>query len=321
MLVELNRFSQTGYVQNDGSMIHYMQGQAVDSITRFNWLHDSVKSGYRIDGPLDVGNTGEKGKWIEGRKQTRAAIYGNVAWNCSTGLMVKGDFHKVAHNTGIDCTAKDISLINILPDGGNRHSIGRNNAVGAMDGFRGRRDRVRYPLPPLCSHNWIGLTEKGDVRDLLRDPANLDFRPAANSALVNRGTPESGVPWDAIGQAPDIGAYEHGAARYLIAGRQLPTASTPVPPNGSKTVKPDADLMWLDGLGATGHDVYFGTSRKAVATAENGSPESLGRHNTNILSPGLLELGQTYYWRVDAIAPAGAARGPVWTFTVRAEGR
>ncbi len=316
MLVELNRFSQTGYVQNDGSMIHYMQGQAVNSITRFNWLRDSVKSGYRIDGPLDVGNTGEKGKWIEGQKQTKGIIYGNVMWNCSTGLMVKGDYHTVAHNTGVECTAKDISLINILPDGGNRHSVGRNNAVGAMDGFRGNRTRIKYPLPPLCSHNWIGLTEKADVRDLLRDTANLDFRPIADSALVDKGSKESGVPWDSIG-TPDIGAYEHGAERYWIAGRRLPTASTSVPPDGSTTVKPDADLMWLEALDATSHDVYLGTDRQAVAAARKGSEEHLKTSNANIVDPGKLSPGQTYYWRVDANGPDGVVRGTLWSFTIK----
>jgi len=296
-----------------------MQGQAVDSITRFNWLHDSVKSGFRIDGPLDVGNTGEKGKWIEGEKQTKGAIYGNAVWNCGTGLMVKGDYHVVAHNTGMGCSAKDISLINMQPEGGNQHSIGRNNAAEAMDGYRGNRRRVRFPLPPLCSHNWIGLQSGASLREVLRDPDNLDFRPAAGSALVDAGSVKAGVIWNVVGRAPDIGAYESGATRYWIPGRQVATASSPVPPDGSTHVKHDADLMWLGGLDATLHDVYLGVDWQSVEQAGRGSPAFRGRRSSNVLSPGRLHLqpGKTFYWRVDAVGPNGPARGRVWSLSVQ----
>lgn len=318
MLVELNRFSQTGYLQNDGAMIHYMQGQAVGSITRFNWLHDSVKLGYRIDGPLDVGNTGEKGRWIDGERQTRAAIYGNVSWNCGTGLMVKGDYHVVAHNTAMGSTAKDISMINILPAGGNRHSVGRNNAAGAMDGFRGSRGRSKYPLPPLCSHNWIGFAVGGDVRDQLRDPGNLDFRPAIKSALIDAGSLQTGLAWQTSGGGPDIGAYESGAPGYWIPGRRLPAASCPIPRDGSKTAKLDADLMWLPGLEATVHEVYFGTDREMVETADVDSPVFRGSQSVNIFSPHCLKFGVTCFWRVDAVGRNGRVRGDVWSFTASA---
>ena len=116
---------------------------------------------------------------------------------------------------------------------------------------------------------------------------------------------------DDLGKAPDIGAYEHGDKVYWIPGFQFPHASTPIPPDGATTVKPDADLMFLAGHQGTKHIIYFGTSptrlaKQAVLT------------DTNIYRPGRLEAGQAYHWRVDAVTAAGTVvEGPRWRFTVR----
>ena len=48
----------------------------------------------------------------------------------------------------------------------------------------------------------------------LTDPAHFDFRPAADSPLVDAGAIVP--PWtnDFEGSRPDIGAYEHGAPAW-----------------------------------------------------------------------------------------------------------
>jgi hypothetical protein len=126
---------------------------------------------------------------------------------------------------------------------------------------------------------------------------------------------------DVVGDAVDIGPYEYDAPVYWIPGFQFAQASTPVPPNGSTTVKPDADLMWLDGYGAAEHDVYFGTSEGAIAEAGRDSPEFRQTFEApnNIFGPGVLEPGQTYYWRVDSIRAGEIVRGDVWYFTVQSD--
>ena len=70
--------------------------------------------------------------------------------------------------------------------------------------------------------------------------------------------------------------------------------------------------MFLGGYKAARHVVYFGEkpdklSRKAVLTT------------SNIFSPGKLNPGKKYYWRVDAVGPDGKVTvGAVWRFEAAA---
>ena len=69
------------------------------------------------------------------------------------------------------------------------------------------------------------------------------------------------------------------------------------------------------------HDVYFGTDAAAVSAASRadamGVLASQGQSGTAYDPAGLLEFGQTYYWRVDEVnaTPDTIFAGPVWTFT------
>ena len=64
------------------------------------------------------------------------------------------------------------------------------------------------------------------------------------------------------------------------------------------------------------HDIYLGTDEYLVEQAGKGSAEYLQSINNNIYTPGQMEPGITYYWRVDAVLDNGIVRGHVWEFTV-----
>ena len=104
-----------------------------------------------------------------------------------------------------------------------------------------------------------------------------------------------------------------------IPGRKLPLASTPVPPDGAGAVKEDADLMWLEGLGARAHRVFLGTDERAVAEAGEGSREFMKElpATTNVFTPrSPITTGKTYFWRVDAVGARGeTVKGGVWRFS------
>ncbi len=99
------------------------------------------------------------------------------------------------------------------------------------------------------------------------------------------------------------------------------TASAPVPADGQIDVVRDAVLGWTAGSFAASHDVYFGTDMTAVGAASRadamGVLASQGQSGTTFDPAGLLEFGQTYYWRVDEVnaTPDTVFAGPVWTFT------
>jgi hypothetical protein len=166
-------------------------------------------------------------------------------------------------------------------------------------------------VPGIVDHNWAGNFKGADVRSQLRDPDNLDFRPKADSELVDAGVPVEGRPVPYRGKAPDIGPYEYADENYWIPGFQDNVASQPVPPSGSVTVKRNADLMWLGAYRSEYFDVYFGDKADEL--------EKMASQANNILDPGALEPGKTYYWRVDSRTPDGMAKGTVWTFKVTQE--
>jgi hypothetical protein len=88
------------------------------------------------------------------------------------------------------------------------------------------------------------------------------------------------------------------------------TAYDPVPADGSDLVDPNVTLGWTAGLGAEAHVVYFGDSFDDVNNATGGAYQE----NTTY-TPDSLELGKTYYWRVDEFDGWAMHRGEVWSFT------
>jgi len=93
------------------------------------------------------------------------------------------------------------------------------------------------------------------------------------------------------------------------------TAYAPEPADGVEFVIPNVILSWEPGFGAKLHTVYFGENFAEVNNASGERP-----HGTTTYDPGLLELGKTYYWRVDESDGRDTHKGDVWSFTVGTEG-
>ncbi|UCD50838.1 MAG: LamG domain-containing protein, partial [Phycisphaerales bacterium] len=99
-------------------------------------------------------------------------------------------------------------------------------------------------------------------------------------------------------------------------------ASDPRPAHEATDVPRDVILSWVSGEYAVQHDVYFGTAFEDVNTASRtntlGTLISEGQ-TAETYDTGRLELGQTYYWRIDEVngAPDNTIfKGDVWNFTV-----
>jgi len=87
-------------------------------------------------------------------------------------------------------------------------------------------------------------------------------------------------------------------------------ASVAVPRHGAADVSLiNTTLTWPAGPDAISYNVYFGTSSP---------PRLRGNQHGTSYDPGPLDFATAYYWRVDAVMPAGVIEGPVWTFTTRA---
>ena len=93
-------------------------------------------------------------------------------------------------------------------------------------------------------------------------------------------------------------------------------AREPAPASESVGVSADEVLMWRAGRDAVQHTIYLGADANAVA---NGSATSVTSSTNRLDLRSLdLDLGATYYWRVDEVNEAEATSvwaGPVWSFT------
>jgi hypothetical protein len=82
------------------------------------------------------------------------------------------------------------------------------------------------------------------------------------------------------------------------------------PADGMEFILPNVTLSWTGGLGANLHHVYFGDSFADVNDAAGAPPTA-----APTFSPETLELGKTYYWRVDEFDGTELHKGDVWSFT------
>ncbi len=87
-------------------------------------------------------------------------------------------------------------------------------------------------------------------------------------------------------------------------------ARDPQPVNARTGVAPDVTLSWRMGHEAAAHNVYFGADANALTSA--------GTVTESKFTPAAVNLGTTYYWRVDEVNAAetpGLWTGQVWSFT------
>jgi hypothetical protein len=88
------------------------------------------------------------------------------------------------------------------------------------------------------------------------------------------------------------------------------TAWRPLPPDKARLVDPDTDLSWTPGNGAKMHTVYFGDNFDTVSNAAGGLAQVTTTYALNTL-----EMGKTYYWRVDEFDGRETHKGNIWSFT------
>jgi len=94
----------------------------------------------------------------------------------------------------------------------------------------------------------------------------------------------------------------------------------PAPADGAINVPLDVELAWTLGLTAQSYDVYFGDNAADVNDADNSLPAGntvfKGNQDGNTYDPEEeLDIGKTYYWRVDEVAGGKVSKGWLWRFT------
>jgi len=90
-------------------------------------------------------------------------------------------------------------------------------------------------------------------------------------------------------------------------------AREPEPADGATDVTVTADLAWRSGREAQSHEVYFGDDADAVAAGAV-APATLTEHS---YTPGSLDFGTAYYWKVNEVGETGTYEGDLWSFTTQ----
>ncbi len=198
----------------------------------------------------------------------------------------------------------------------------------------------------------------------------IDFQQSTYSILAST---RMYIDWISLTDNPDWDGYTRDATDILWDFASDPNrASHPNPEHECQDADPGANLQWWPGQNAVSHDIYFGTSETAVASADrlagdinadgpvnaldawvfitqwltspgdavhsadlnfNGNveigdfnvmasdwlrppdPVFKGNQTTTTFDPGPLDIGTTYYWRIDERRPDGQTRGNLWSFT------
>ena len=195
-------------------------------------------------------------------------------------------------------------------------------------------------IPPWNGTHLIINTNGEAVPSLDSGYVNLGYRAGWSQ---NDGDRTDSVTWDYSQAINDINAnfdkvtylelqiivnanspeYEGWVWFYLdnmrLTGGGVPL--DPQPADGAKDVNVETALSWTSGMFAATHELYLGTSRDAVLTAEGDSDP------TNVLfvpldlttfDPNELAFNTQYFWKVvevNDVNPDSPWESPVWEFT------
>jgi hypothetical protein len=153
----------------------------------------------------------------------------------------------------------------------------------------------------------LGLATAGSVGTGV-DPTEIGFDISGISLpFAPRAVRILGV--DTGGQAP---GFDVANVRARIGAACGVAACNPIPVDGAGNVSTDAVLSWSPGYSAKRHVVYLGTEPSDV---EADVPAGSGPQDANTFDPRGLELGTTYYWRVDEVNDPCIWPGNIWSFT------
>ncbi|MHC4204172.1 MAG: LamG domain-containing protein [Planctomycetota bacterium] len=118
----------------------------------------------------------------------------------------------------------------------------------------------------------------------------------------------------------DFFAYKEGIIAPVPSNPNMARALNPIP-GSTVNLAGATPLAWIAGETAVEHDVYFGTVEEDVNNADISDTTGIYRGRQNLVlypPPETLELGGTYYWRIDEVEADGATlhKGDVWSFSI-----
>jgi len=177
-------------------------------------------------------------------------------------------------------------------------------------------------LGPVREQALVFVTDGAGREYLLGQATSGDVGGGVDPTLI--GFDIAGIAWpfepramrilglDTGGMAP---GFDIANVRARISGDCGNIACNPIPVDGAGNVSLDAKLQWSPGGSSQKHVVYFGgdlTDVDANAAPAGQFPQP---QDANSFDPCDLEMGKTYYWRIDEANGADVQPGEIWSFT------
>jgi len=306
--------------------LNILQGQSQTITGSYSDTHFNIAGTLIVEPGADVTFSG------------RGAINGDRDYGTEVGaeiIMNGGTFHLLGDSAGDRLTmgeGKDAYLI--INDGYFR--VGSEESIGDQGDFKlgdesGGAHRIYINAGTLRAHRMEvdgGNGNEGNRNSHIIISAGTliveNLGEGDPSYWVTAINVDTGLPVLMPGEGYDslvISDYNDGKIVTAVLGCR---AMQPYPEREAENLCPDVVLSWQPGpktQPTNGHDVYFGTNFDDVNNA-TGSTTGIykGRQTAAEYDPSPdLQLGQTYYWRVDQInnlEPASPWKGWVWSFTV-----
>jgi hypothetical protein len=183
----------------------------------------------------------------------------------------------------------------------------------------------------------IAATFDGTIMRVFLDGEQIGEMAASGSGSIIEifhpvrvgGNPDQNIDFD--GAIDEVKVFDQALTtdeiQRAMKGGPAGLASEPDPADKAADVPRDVVLSWTPGEFADLHDVYFGTSfddvNNATATVDLTGVYRGRLSDSSYAVPERLDLGETYYWRVDEVnAPPDSTvfKGDVWSFTTEPVG-
>jgi len=137
--------------------------------------------------------------------------------------------------------------------------------------------------------------------EFARADAQADY--AANTVVDLKGIAARFVRLNVNSGWGTTGQYGLSEVRFSYIPVQ---ARQPEPIDGATNIDPATTLRWRAGREAISHEVYFGTDPEDLPLVDTATQTAF--------APATLDLGTTYYWRIDAVSDDVWAGG-LWSFS------
>ena len=152
----------------------------------------------------------------------------------------------------------------------------------------------------------------------LHQPTTLEF-DLAGKVLPFEPRTVRVVGIDLKGESP---GFDLSYIKARIAQNVNETASYPYPPDKAEDVPFDMVLNWVPGQFGDNYNLYFGKDISCIYP--DADPvlkfiSDISVPDSNSFDPNGLEMGKTYYWRIDEVNqndPNSTLTGAPWRFTV-----